>query len=106
MTAEVFHEGLRRLDLISEEAARAAQLGRMLYTASEIDAAERALGLGLHLLPASTGNDAPPASDWFSRGIEVGPSDAATPEPTVPRIPDDEAALPAPKRSWRIESDD
>lgn len=106
MTAEVFHEGLRRLDLISEEAARAAQLGRMLYTASEIDAAERALGLGLHLLPASTDNDAPPASDWFSRGIEVGPPEAATPEPTVPRFTDDEAALPTPKRSWRIERDD
>lgn len=43
VSAEILHDGLRRLDQLSTDAANATQLGRMKYTVEEIDRAEEKL---------------------------------------------------------------
>lgn len=106
ISAEIYHDGLRRLELLSTEAAKTAQLGRMKFTAEEIDRAERTLGLGLHLLPAALDHGNVASSNWLEVGYEVGGDD-----------PDDAEITPAPENSpsddtaptrtgWRFEDDD
>lgn len=106
ISAEIFHDGLRRLDLLSTEAAKAAQLGRMTFTAEEIDRAEQTLGLGLRLLPATSVGQAQTGSDWLQGGFEVGGSEAD--DADAPPAQDDPPADGAPPTSkgWRFEDDE
>ncbi|MDH2329001.1 Mu transposase C-terminal domain-containing protein [Cereibacter sp. SYSU M97828] len=96
LTAAVYHDGLRRLELLSTEAAKAAQLGRMTLSADEVDKAEKALGLGLHLLPAVPTTESGAESDWFSGGFEAGVETIPDAEDVPPIQPpqDDEATFP------------
>ena len=106
ISAEIYHDGLRRLELLSTEAAKTAQLGRMKFTADEIDRAEQTLGLGLHLLPAAPDHGSVASSNWLDAGFEVGgddPDDAETPHP--PENPPSDDATPSHK-TWRFEDDE
>lgn len=106
ISAEVYHDGLRRLDLMSIEAAKTAQLGRMKFTAEEVDRAERTLGLGLHLLPAAPDQGSVASSNWLDAGFEVGgndPDDAEIPH-TPENPPSDDTA--ASRKTWRFEDDE
>ena len=106
ISAEIYHDGLRRLELLSTEAAKTAQLGRMKFTADEIDRAERTLGLGLHLLPAAPDAGAAATTNWLEGGFEVGgddPDDAEISSP--PENPPSDDAAPSPK-TWRFEDDE
>lgn len=106
ISAEIFHDGLRRLDLLSTEAANAAQLGRMTFTAEEIDRAEQTLGLGLHLLPTASTGLAQTGSDWLQGGFEVGGggADDADVPPAAEDPPADDA--PPTRKGWRFEDDE
>lgn len=106
ISAEIFHDGLRRLDLLSTEAANAAQLGRMTFTAEEIDRAEQTLGLGLHLLPAASAGQAQTGSDWLQGGFEVGGGGAD--DADAPLAPEDPPAdyTPPTRKGWRFEDDE
>lgn len=106
ISAEIYHDGLRRLELLSTEAAKTAQLGRMKFTADEIDRAEQTLGLGLHLLPAAPDHGSVASSNWLDAGFEVGgddPDDAETPHP--PENPPSDDATPSHK-TWRFADDE
>lgn len=96
LTAEVYHDGLRRLELLSTEAAKAAQLGRMTLSADEVDKAEKALGLGLHLLPAASTTESGAESDWFNGGFEAGVETDLDAEdvPLIQSPQDDETPFP------------
>lgn len=106
ISAEIFHDGLRRLDLLSTEAANAAQLGRMTFTTEEIDRAEQTLGLGLHLLPTNSVGQAQTSSDWLQGGFEVGGSGAD--DADAPPAPEDPPAddTPPTRKGWRFEDDE
>lgn len=105
ITAEIFHDGLRRLELISAEAANTAQLGRMKFTAEEIDRAEQTLQLGLHLLPKTAISETSTNSDWLSGGFEVGGDDAD--DGSMPPNPNDPHDNNTPSRKgWRFEDDE
>ena len=106
ISAEIYHDGLRRLELLSNEAAKTAQLKRMKFTAEEIDRAERTLGLGLHLLPAVSTPDNVASSSWLDAGFEVtrsDPEDAET--PYTPGNPPSDDTTPSHK-PWRFEDDE
>ena len=106
VSAEIYHDGLRRLELLSTEAAKTAQLKRMKFTAEEIDRAERTLGLGLHLLPAVSTPDNVASSSWLDAGFEVmrsDPEDAKTPH--IPENPPSDDTTPSHK-PWRFEDDE
>lgn len=106
ISAEIYHDGLRRLEMLSTEAAKTAQLGRMKFNAEEIDRAERTLGLGLHLLPAEPDAGAAATTNWMEGGFEVGrddPDDAEISSPPENSPSDD----PAPShKTWRFEDDE
>lgn len=107
ISAEIYHDGLRRLELLSTEAAKTAQLGRMTFSAEEIDRAERTLGLGLHLLPVAP--DAGPAAstNWMEGGFEVGGDDPQQ-DAEIPPTPEDPPSddSPTSQKGWRFEDDD
>ncbi|MFB9221639.1 Mu transposase C-terminal domain-containing protein [Paracoccus cavernae] len=106
VSAEILHDGLRRLDQLSTDAANAAQLGRMKYSAEEIDRAEEKLGLGLHLLPAVSTDQQPSGSGWLQGGFEVGSADADSAD-APPALKDPPADGPPPSRKgWRFEDDE
>lgn len=106
VSAEILHDGLRRLDQLSNDAANAAQLGRMKYSAEEIDRAEEKLGLGLHLLPAVSTDQGPSNLGWLQGGFEVGSGDTnnadAPPAPEGPPVDD----IPPSRKGWRFEDDE
>lgn len=106
ISAEIYHDGLRRLELLSTEAAKTAQLGRMKFSAEEIDRAERTLGLGLHLLPAAPDVGVAATTNWMEGGFEVGGDDSVDAEllPAPENPPSDD---PAPShKTWRFEDDE
>lgn len=106
VSAEILHDGLRRLDQLSTDAANAAQLGRMKYSPEEIDRAEEKLGLGLHLLPATSTDQQPRGSGWLHSGFEVGGGDANNADaPPTPEDPPADGASPSLK-GWRFEDDE
>lgn len=104
ISAEIYHDGLRRLELMSIEAAKTAQLGRMKFTAEEIDRAERTLGL--HLLPAVPDYGNVASYNWLEAGFEVAgndPDDAETPQSPENPASDDNTKS---RRAWRFEDDE
>lgn len=106
ISAEIYHDGLRRLELLSTEAARTAQLGRMKFSTEEIDRAERALGLGLHLLPPAPEASAEGSTSWLEGGFAVGRDDSDDAElPPAPENPPSDDVTPSHK-TWRFEDDE
>lgn len=106
ISAEIYHDGLRRLDLLSAEAAKTAQLGRMKFTAEEIDRAERTLGLGLHLLPAAPDHGKVASSNWLETGLEVRGDDPDNAEISpAPENPPSDDTTPS-RKTWRFEDDE
>ncbi len=106
MTAGIYHDGLRRLELLSVEAANAAQLGRMTLSAEELDRAERTLGLGLHFLPSDASAQAAAPSNWLEGGVEVGAPDAGDPEnPSPPEAPP-AGEPPMQGKGWRFDDEE
>lgn len=101
LTADIFHAGLKRLTTLSEGAAERARLDSMIFTADELDRAEKQLSVGLHFLPQRALSEPSQPRDWFNEGFETG---TARPDPEFAAVPD---ALSPPARSgWRLDIDD
>lgn len=106
MTAGIYHDGLRCLELLSVEAANAAQLGRMTLSAEELDRAERTLGLGLHFLPSDAPVQAAAPSNWLEGGFEVGAPDAGDPENPPPPEAPPAGEPPVQGKGWRFDDEE
>lgn len=104
MTAGIYRDGLKRLEALSKEAARTAQLGRLVLNAAEVDQAEQALGMGLYLLPAEGDVGKPGATGWFENGIAVNAEEIV--EKDLPTPSDIPFPDPVQHKGWRFESDD